>query len=152
MRRRTLLGFAIAPLLPVMALITMAAVVPPRDVTALAILRTLLLCSAISYAISLVVGIPTLLILSRVRLTNVLYYLAVGAVGGALPVAYFAIPSAYQCMTIEDAAYRAYCWETWSTDRNMLLIAALIGASVAGAFWLIARPDRPAALRRPEPA
>lgn len=134
---RTVVGFAIAPVVPG-ALLAAALLAHNEKEAASVFLAGLYL----GYPIALLLGLPAHLVLQRNGLTSWLSYVISGALLGA--ALYFIIPPAIDLLLQAQGVEGGHTVFT----LTVLPAAACVAATAALAFWLIARPDRAKAQRQ----
>jgi hypothetical protein len=118
---RTVVAFLAAPMLP--ALLPAWFAFQSGSYHPLTIFA--LFCGAF-YALQIVVGVPAHLLLGRLRLQQIWFYVLIGFISAALPLLVYG--------KIREPAH----------DRALFLALYLgfLGGISAAIFWLIARPNR----------
>lgn len=129
--RRLLLGFALAPAIPglVMLAISILTGRVSEGIWAFGLM------SMVTYAVAVVVGIPAFFLLSKAKINGLIPYIAVGQLLSVIPVAYF---------ILLPAVHLYGRLELFHANYLQIALIAFIGLIVTIAFWLIARPDKPA--------
>ncbi|MFM9863976.1 MAG: hypothetical protein ACKVRO_10245 [Micropepsaceae bacterium] len=128
---RVLAGFAMAPLVPSLALflVSMATGSPARESFLFA-----LFSSALGYLVTIVIGVPLFLLLRSSQLNSFTTYAVSGIAIGLAVLTLLLPPSAQWVYETEHSKSLPYV--------AFLLLFAGYGFLAAAAFWLIARPDR----------
>jgi hypothetical protein len=130
--RRLLLAFALAPAIPglIMLLLSILTSSIWEGIWAFKLM------SAVAYTIAAVVGIPTFLVLRKIKANGLLSYIFAGQLLSMIPATYFVLwPTIHQYGQLR----------LFPANYIQLALVAFIGLVVTISFWLIARPDRLAA-------
>lgn len=133
-KRRPLIGFLIAPLAPLLALIIIATItsgVFPE------VFWGIILILPISYLSSLILGGPAIFLLTLRKRHSFWHYLISGIFASSIPIFVVLI---YPILIKNDPAPPDLGWMPAHTQIALLMV--LSGALVAATFWIVTRPDK----------
>lgn len=133
-KRSPVVGFLIAPLAPLLALIVLAIVTSGRIPE---IIWGGVLVLPISYISALIIGTPSVYILRRMGKNRLWQYVLTGVLVSVVPIFVVLI---YPFLINSDPAapVSGFLW----VHYKIAAVMALSGALVAATFWIVTRPDR----------
>jgi hypothetical protein len=129
-RSRVLLAFLIAPLAAPVVFFVFSFVYAMLTSTTGPHVGTFLLSTPVSYLATLLIGLPSVIMLRRVGYLSAPTLLLFGAVGGAgVQVLFFTV----------FFRYRNLEFESWNVISHWIILGTALGLSVAVSFCLIGR-------------
>lgn len=132
---KTFAGFAIAPLTPCIVIFAIAEIQGRGDSGVW--FSSIVL--PISYLVSAVIGLPVYVLLKRFHYNSIRSYIMSGALAALVPFMFIVVYPAIMMYGTPAAVMGLKSFEYY-----LLGMMIIYGALVAGAFWLIVRPDRSA--------
>jgi hypothetical protein len=133
-KRSPLVGFLIAPLAPLLALIVLAIITSGRIPE---IIWGAVLILPISYISALIVGTLSVYVLKALGKALLWHYVVAGLVASVIPIFVVLI---YPFVINSDPSSPAGGF--LSVHYMIAAVMALSGALVAATFWIVTRPDR----------
>lgn len=133
-KRNPVVGFLIAPLAPLLALIFLAIITSGRIPE---IIWGGMLVLPISYISALIIGTPSVYVLRRMGKDRLWQYILSGVLVSVVPIFVVLI---YPFLINSDPIAPASGFQP--VHYKIAVVMALSGALVAGTFWIVTRPDR----------
>jgi hypothetical protein len=133
-KRSPVIGFLIAPLAPLLALIVLAILTNGRTPE---FIWGAVLILPISYISALIVGTPSVYVLRKWGKVRLWQYVATGLVVSVIPIFVFLV---YPFMISSDPSSPASGFLV--VHYKIAAVMALSGALVAATFWIVTRPDK----------
>jgi len=132
--KRTLLAFLIAPLVPGLIFLVLSLFSGELGTG----IWALIVASAVGYGAAIMIGLPVLFVMHRLRFYRLVAYLVMGQLV-SLVVGFYLI--VYPLATIRDEPFSLH--RLVAANYGQIAIIAFLGLFTTLAYWLVARPDRP---------